>query len=271
MNIKDAKIVGGPLVLAAADDVDAIESRLWIKLPGGYREYVTTLGEGVLGGSFIRVYPPWRIEKELTEWRQRIRKYWFWDAGRELLPKERALECVIIGDTLNGDELVFHPCRPDRLFVLPRDSEEVLEAGANLLAAIEWICGSGELTEPFPERNFEPFDSRKQIDDRGADRGAVTDPEGETLDDIVELGKRWAKRHGARKACQKDLKQYGGKEKSSKLVYEAIILDGEYPTYEAGYAVRYKVIDKSSGKELGAFLGHVMDGSSGYTFEAKSG
>lgn len=68
------------------------------------------------------------IEKELTEWRRRINKYWFWDDVRELLPKERALECVIIGDTVSGDELVFHPSRPNRLFVLPRDSEQFTPA-----------------------------------------------------------------------------------------------------------------------------------------------
>jgi hypothetical protein len=79
-----------------------------------YREYITGLGEGVLG-SFIRIYPTWRIESELAEWRSRINKYWFWDAGKDLLPKERALEFVIIGDTVNGDEIVFHPFRRNRL------------------------------------------------------------------------------------------------------------------------------------------------------------
>jgi hypothetical protein len=29
------------------------------------------------------------------------------------------------------------------------------------MPAIEWLCSSGTLTEPFVEREFEPFDSRK--------------------------------------------------------------------------------------------------------------
>ena len=88
MDLKKIRVVGGPLVRATAADVADAESQLWITFPPGYREYVTTLGEGVLGGSFVRVYPPWRI-RELAEWRDRIRKYWFWDKGRKVLPKER--------------------------------------------------------------------------------------------------------------------------------------------------------------------------------------
>src|SRR4051794_17604853 len=118
MKIDEVQIVGGPLVLAMPEDVDSLESRLWIEFPDGYREYVTRLGEGVLGGSLVRIYPPWRVEKELRTWRRRIAKYWFWDEGREVLPKDRAVECVIVGDTVNGDDLVFYPGRHDRLFVL---------------------------------------------------------------------------------------------------------------------------------------------------------
>ena len=65
MNIEDIQAIGKPLVLATAAEVDELSSRLWITFPSGYLEYVTRLGEGVLGGSFVRIYPPWRIEKEL--------------------------------------------------------------------------------------------------------------------------------------------------------------------------------------------------------------
>ena len=60
MKIEDVQVAGKPLVLATAADVDALASRLWIAVPSGYREYVTRVGEGVLGGSFVRIYPPWR-------------------------------------------------------------------------------------------------------------------------------------------------------------------------------------------------------------------
>jgi len=96
----------------------------------------------------------------LAEWRRRIDQYWFWDGGSNVLTKKQVLECIIIGDTLEGDELIVHPDNPERVYVLPRHSEDIYIAGNGLPAVIEWLCGSGTLTEPFVERNFEPFDSR---------------------------------------------------------------------------------------------------------------
>lgn len=156
-------VVGGPPALSTPEEVDAAEAQLGIRFPAGYREYVTRFGEGVLGGSWVRVYPPRRIlsgDNNLAEWRQRIDEYWFWDDGRDVLTKDQALRSVILGDTTDGDELVVHPDHPDRVYVLPRNREDILVAGEGLPAALEWLCGSGELTEPFGERDFEPFDSR---------------------------------------------------------------------------------------------------------------
>ncbi len=153
--------VGGPLVLSPPAEVDAAEAQLGIRFPSGYREYVTQFGEGVLGGSYVRIYPPRRIlsgANNVAEWRRRIDEYWFWGGG--VLTKEQALESVLIGDTAEGDELIVHPDNPERVYVLPRDSEDIYLAGDGLPAAIEWLCSSGTLTEPFAERNFEPFDSR---------------------------------------------------------------------------------------------------------------
>ena len=230
MKIDDVRIVREPLVLATQANVEELESRLWVTFPEGYRDYVTRLGEGVLS-SFIRIYPPWRIENELAEWRRRINKYWFWDEGRDVLPKERALECVIIGDTVNGDEVVFHPNRRNRLFVLPRDSEQVHDAGEDLLAAVAWMGSSGELIEPFSAWDFEPLDSRLKADVAEPGPGKLADPDGESLDDLVELGKRWAARHSVRKLADHDLKKQVndlekqfGKKRSSSFLYEAMVL-----------------------------------------------
>lgn len=273
MKIDEVRIVREPLVLATQADVEGIESRLWITFPEGYRDYVTRLGEGVLG-SFVRIYPPWQIESELAEWRRRIAKYWFWDEGRDVLPKERALECVIVGDTINGDEMVFHPSRRDRLFVLPRDDEQIFDAGADLLAAVEWICGSGHLVETLPELDFEPFDSRQQEQGIEAEPGSgrVNDPEGESLDDLVDLGKRWAERHSARKMAEQDLKKQVsdlkkqiGADRTSTLLYEAIVLDGSYP-YQAVYQAVFRIADKSSRLEVGTFTWHADDDSHGFEY-----
>ena len=160
---ENVKVVGGPLALSPAAEVDGAEAQLGIRFPTGYREYVTRFGEGVLGGSYLRIYPPRRIltgENNLADWRQRIDEYWFWDDGKDVLTKPQALESVIIGDTLDGDELIVHPSNPERVYVLPRNSDGIFVAGEGLPAVIEWLCGSGTLTEAFSERNFEPYDSR---------------------------------------------------------------------------------------------------------------
>lgn len=156
-------VVGGPLVRSSAAEVDAAEAQLGVRFPTGYRDYVTQLGEGVLGGTYVRIYPPRRIlggPNNVLEWRQRIAQYWFWDDGSDVLTRGMALQSVIIGDTMDGDELVVHPGNPERVLVLPRHSGSIHVAGNGLAEAIEWLCSSGTLTEPFDERNFEPFDSR---------------------------------------------------------------------------------------------------------------
>lgn len=88
-------VIGSPLVLSTPAEVDAAEAHLGIRFPTGYREYVTKFGEGVPGGSYIRIYPPHRIlgraSNNLVQWRQRISEYWFWDLGRDVLTKEEAL------------------------------------------------------------------------------------------------------------------------------------------------------------------------------------
>jgi hypothetical protein len=269
VKIEDVRIVREPLVLATPADVAGLESRLWITFPEGYRDYVTRLGEGILGGSFVRIYPPWRVANELAEWRRRIDKYWFWDESHDVLPKERALECVIVGDTINGDELVFHPTRRDHLFVLPADGERVFDAGPDVLAAVEWMCNSGELTEPFAERDFEPFDSRLEAEEAKPKPGQVDDPEGESLDDLVGQGRRWAERHAIRKSVEQDVKkQVGdlarqfGQERTSTRLYEAIVLDGEFP-HEPGYIAVFRVNDRASGLEVGTLTWHKGEHASG--------
>jgi hypothetical protein len=273
LNIKNVRVLKKPLVLAHAGEIDALESKLWLTFPSGYREYVTKLGEGVLGGTFVRIYPPWRIDKELGEWRQRISRYWFWEKSRGLLPKERALECIVIGDTLNGDELIFHPTRSNRLFVLPRESEKAIVVGSDVLEAVEWMCSSGKLTKPFSERDFEPFDSRK--DARHARETEITDPEGESLNQIVSLGLAWAKRRSALKIAQTDLRRQVAyythkdvlvaKEEKATLLYEALVLEGKYP-YEPGYLAVFRVDDKASGLEVGTVHWSMTQDSRGYHY-----
>jgi hypothetical protein len=144
----------------AEAEVDAVEAALGARFPAGYREFITRFGRGLTGG-LIRIYSPADIlsgSNSVKEWRARIDEYWFWDAGAGLLTKARALECVILGDTVGGDELVFHPAAPDRLYVLPREYGEIFLPGEGLEPALRWFFTAGILDTPFEDNSFEPFD-----------------------------------------------------------------------------------------------------------------
>jgi hypothetical protein len=72
---ENLRVVGGPLVLSTDSEIDHAEAALGIRFPSGYREYVTRFGEGLLGGSYVRVYPPRRIlsgDNKFSEWRKRV-------------------------------------------------------------------------------------------------------------------------------------------------------------------------------------------------------
>lgn len=270
MKRTDIRPTKSPLVVATAAEVDALEAELWITFPKGYREYVTGLGEGVFAESLIRIYPPWRIRNELTEWRRRINKYWFWDGPPILLPKDRALECIIIGDTVNGDELVFHPTRPEQVFALPRGGEQAMLTGKDLLSALEWICTSGELCDPIAGRDFEPFDSRKEP--AAESGGKVVDPEGESLDELIETVKAWANRHSLIDLGRKAAEVYRNEERDVKRIYEGLIFDSNEFPYGPGFVAVYQTIDKESGLEVGTLVFTAGEGSQGseYTQHTES-
>jgi len=165
LRIDEISVVDGEPSPCLVDEVVRLENTLGTRFPRGYREYVTTFGDGVLGGSYIRIYSPAQVaegDNNVHEWRKRVSEYWFWDAGKKTLSKDKAVAGIICGDTVDGDELIFHPSEPDRIYVLPRYSEDIHVAGDGLLDAIDWLCSSGQLTEPFTEREFIPFDLSQQ-------------------------------------------------------------------------------------------------------------
>ena len=158
-------VIAGSLAEPQAPDkptqaeVAAAESQLGVCFPDGYREFVCGHGEGILAG-YIRIYPPRRIltgVNNVDEWRRRVAEYWFWDEGRDVLTKQQVLKSTIIGDTVDGDEIISCPDQASRIYVLPRHSGRIYLAGKDLPSAIEWVCSSGVLVEPTPDRRFESF------------------------------------------------------------------------------------------------------------------
>lgn len=148
-SLADMPVIGEPSRATDAD-VDEAERVLGARLPAGYRTFVVELGEGVFG-SKLRIYPPARVIHDLDEWRERIERYWFW--GEAPLPQATALECVRIGDTIDGDELVFHPSDPDTLYLLPRHSDRSRALGRGLAEAIAKVVRAKRpALEAFPRR-----------------------------------------------------------------------------------------------------------------------
>lgn len=116
MDYGSVHLMNDDSVLVSPEAVARLERRLGTAMPTGYKEFVATLGLGVLNDA-VRVYTPERIFTEFKDFQQRWSEYWFWDEGRDVLSKEKALECIIVADTGNGDELVFHPSQPDKLYM----------------------------------------------------------------------------------------------------------------------------------------------------------
>ncbi|MBK1896163.1 SMI1/KNR4 family protein [Chryseobacterium paridis] len=143
------------LFLTTIEEIAYYEGLLNVTFENDYKEYVLTYGNGILGGTYIRIYLPKRIWESLLNWKARITEYWFWDEGKDVLIKEEVLNSIRIGDTFAGDEIIF---LNNAYYILPRQEEIIFKVGEKLGDLIDWLCSSGTLTEPFKERNFEPFD-----------------------------------------------------------------------------------------------------------------
>jgi len=130
--LASTRVIGEPRA-ARDQDVDEAERSLGTRFPAGYRTFVTRLGEGVYG-TRVRVYLPSRVVRDLAGWRGRIEQHWFW--GEKPLSQAHALECICFGDTIDGDELVFHASDPDAIVLLPHESEKARALGRGLAASL---------------------------------------------------------------------------------------------------------------------------------------
>lgn len=152
------------LTLASDEDVDFAETIMKVVFPDGYKEYVTTLGHGEYC-NFIRIDMPKDILFGYKKYRTFLDEYWFWEIGEHILSKEKAIECVKIGDTDHGDVIIFHPSNSNELFILPHEDDMLYSIGRNLYEAIDWLCvyrnnpHSGSVGETHERRYFVPYNS----------------------------------------------------------------------------------------------------------------
>jgi len=127
------------LTLATPEEVDSAETELGCNLPAGYRDYVTTFGLGEYC-SYIRIDMPSALLSEYKNYQRFLDEYWFWDLGKGILTKQRAIESIKFGGTDIGDTLIFHPTNPGEIFVLPRQDDMLYKIGTDLYEVIDWLC-----------------------------------------------------------------------------------------------------------------------------------
>ena len=113
MIFDEVHVVSRELNTTSQDAVQAAENVLNIKFPVGYEEYVTRMGKGVFS-NWVRVYMPDRIVNEHADFKERWSEHYFWE--KEKMPE--VLESLILGDTLDGDELVYHPNLNEFVYLL---------------------------------------------------------------------------------------------------------------------------------------------------------
>ena len=174
-------LVQDELRLASDGEVDAVEAALGVRLPGGYREFVTTLGAGVMGG-ILRVFAPDPLEGRQELYREVTEDAWFFEPD-ETLTMEDALESIAIADSLDGDWVIFHP-GTGRLHVLPRHDERTYSVGSDLWEVVAWFQESGVLNYPHPFRYFESFAGRVEAVNGFGPNGAF----GQMTEAIESLG-----------------------------------------------------------------------------------
>ncbi len=148
------------LTVVAPDEVKTVETSISVSFPDGYKEYVTTLGFGEYC-NFIRINMPSVILSDYKEYQNFLDEYWFWEMGEDLLPKEKAIESIKLGDTVDGDVIIFHPSNSNEIYVLPRHDDMLYKIGGNLYEAIDWLCverksETGFVGETHEKRYFVP-------------------------------------------------------------------------------------------------------------------
>ncbi|HEY2848159.1 MAG TPA: SMI1/KNR4 family protein [Pyrinomonadaceae bacterium] len=148
------------LTLASEEDVDDLESAFEVTFPRGYRDFVTTLGLGEYC-NYIRVIMPNAIMSGCREAQEFLSQYWFWSLGEEMFPKERAVTSIQMATTIDGDVVLFHPSKPNELWVLPRNDDMPYQIGPDVYEAIDWLCtahrnATGSVGEEHQKRYFVP-------------------------------------------------------------------------------------------------------------------
>lgn len=84
--------------LLSESELVSLECEGQLKLPQPYREFMKTCGTGTCGGAIYINRPDFNLLKQYTE-------YDFWEFDDSPIRREQMQECVVIGNSIDGDFL----------------------------------------------------------------------------------------------------------------------------------------------------------------------
>jgi hypothetical protein len=164
----DVILISSRIQAVPVAEVEALEQHLGFALPDGYRDFITRFGEGDYCDLF-RIYPPVRIREEYASYRDAWEgwyyeyegvNHWFFEGSEHILSEAQLQACIIIGDSFDGDEIVYYPPQPDKLFVLPRHDQRIYTLKADFSDLHIWIGEKPRL------KLFTPWHNRAHLDFR---------------------------------------------------------------------------------------------------------
>lgn len=106
----------------------SLEQKGLAKFPQPYIDFMKTYGSGTYGGAICINIPDFNILKDLAE-------YDFWEYKDAPITKEQLYECVVIGNSIDGDYIAIHamvkgyillPRGSDIIELFPNDNENFI-------------------------------------------------------------------------------------------------------------------------------------------------
>ena len=128
-------------------DIDAAETELGTRFPDGYREYMTTFGKGEYC-NYINVSTPQMIVKDQMGEKPPLQQFCnSWDGSEFGITPERLAKAILLGNSIDGDWIIFEAGLPDAVYVLPESEYIFYSGGLNLLDALDRTCKIGGRSE----------------------------------------------------------------------------------------------------------------------------
>ncbi len=110
-------ITSTQLQVFSEHDLVSLEQQGHVKFPQPYRDFLKTYGGGTYGGAICINGPDFNLLKQYAEED-------FWEYDNSPIKREQMKECIVIGNSIDGDYITIHPAVRGYI-LLPRGSERI--------------------------------------------------------------------------------------------------------------------------------------------------